>query len=432
MSSQSTLTSEHTVGAHDAYKLGGAYAWVVWCLATLFVVYLFSVQTGYAVVNPSIQKDVGLSVSQVATVAAVYTWVFAIFQFFGGALLDRLGSRMVLPASIALVTLGVFIFANARSFEMLLLSQFVLALGSCTGFVGAGYLGGKWFGMALFSFMFGLVQFVAAFTSAFTQNLFDFALKHVEWRPLFNYVGFAGIALLVAGALYIRDREPPVHSDQEGGPAGFVKSVIQKLVEVARIGHVWMASVIGAILFGTMLAFGVVWMPKLLQVHGLSPTIANLGASMMWLGLAVGSIIVVRWSDHIQSRRLPIILGTIVQILTLVALLYLGQVGPAFALTMCFTFGFANAAHMLAFSTAGDVVKPEQIGTSAAIVNGLMFIAGGLFIGAPAGRVATAQQAGEVGLQVAQYAALPLVVSLIAALVLCFFMKETFPKNQAA
>ena len=59
----------------------------------MLVVYLFSVQTGYAIVNSGVQKDVGLSVTQVATIAATYTWVFALFQFYGGALLDQLGSR---------------------------------------------------------------------------------------------------------------------------------------------------------------------------------------------------------------------------------------------------------------------------------------------------------------------------------------------------
>ena len=161
-------------------------AWWVWTLSVAFVVLLFSFQTGYSIVNPNVQKDVGLSVAQVGTIAAVYTWAFAICQFFGGALLDRLGARKVLPISIALVTLGIFIFANASSFEMLLLSQVIVAIGSCTGFVGAGYVGGQWFGMAKFSFMFGLVQVVAALTSAFSQNLIGVALGTMSWRALFN------------------------------------------------------------------------------------------------------------------------------------------------------------------------------------------------------------------------------------------------------
>lgn len=84
--------------------LGGPLAWWIWSLAVAFVVYTFSFQTGFSIVNSSVQRDAGLTVAQVATIAAVYTWAFAVCQFFGGALLDRLGSRKVLPVSIALVT----------------------------------------------------------------------------------------------------------------------------------------------------------------------------------------------------------------------------------------------------------------------------------------------------------------------------------------
>src|SRR5271154_2424975 len=118
-----------------ATKSRGAMAWFVWALAVTFVVYYFSFQTGYAIVNPSVQKDVGLSVSQVATVAALYTWVFAGCQFLSGALLDRLGAGTIIPVSIALVTVGIFVFANAESYQALLLSQLIIAVGACSGFV---------------------------------------------------------------------------------------------------------------------------------------------------------------------------------------------------------------------------------------------------------------------------------------------------------
>ena len=52
-------------------RLGSGLAWWIWILAVAFVVYLFSFQTGYSIVNPSVQKDVGLSVAQVATIAYV-------------------------------------------------------------------------------------------------------------------------------------------------------------------------------------------------------------------------------------------------------------------------------------------------------------------------------------------------------------------------
>jgi MFS family permease len=409
-------------------QLGGAMAWWVWILAVIFVVYLFSVQTGYAIVNASVQKDVSLSVTQIATIAATYTWVFALFQFYGGALLDQLGSRKVLPASIALVTLGVFVFANAKSFEMLLLSQVILAIGSCTGFVGAGYIGGQWFGMAKFSLMFGLVQVVAALTSALSQNAIDVTLQHITWRALFNYVGVFGIALLVLGAIFIRN-PTPVSTSAHRGAIGFLSAVTRSLFEVGKIGHVLVAAIVGALLFGVLLAAGVVWAPKLLMVRGIDESTAVLGASMIWFGLAVGSAIVPWWSDHIARRKLPIILGAAVQLVAFAILVYVPDLGATIDLALCFIFGFANASHMLSFSTAADVVEPRQIGTSAAIVNGIMFIVGGIMISRPGVRVDRAIELGmEKGsLDLAQYAALPLVVALAIALVISFAMRETHP-----
>lgn len=411
-------------------KTGGGMAWWVWTLAVVFVVYLFSFQTGYSVVNQDVQADIGLSIAQVSTIAAVYTWAFAICQFFGGALLDRLGAGKVLPISIALVTLGIFVFANAKSYEMLLLSQVIVAIGSCTGFVGAGYIGGQWFGMAKFSFMFGLVQVMAALTSAFSVNLIGIGLDVMSWRTLFNSTAIFGIGLFVLGLIYIRNPAPVV-STGKSGIGNFFGSVLKSLADVAKIGHVWVASLGGALSFGALLALGVVWMPKLLMVQGLSESAAALGSSLLWLGLAAGSAVIPHWSDRIQRRKLPIIVGALVQLLALLCLIYMPGVAKPLALVLCFLLGFANAAHMLAFSTAADVVQPQQIGTSAAIVNGIMFILGGLLISRPGFRIGVAIEQGmePASLPLAQYATVPLTAACVGALLIAFLMRETYPRK---
>jgi MFS family permease len=402
-------------------------AWFVWALAVTFVVYYFSFQTGYAIVNSSVQKDLGLSLAQVATVAAVYTWVFALCQFLSGPMLDRLGSARIIPFCIALVTAGIFVFANATDYRTLLLSQFIIAVGACSGFVGAGYVGGQWFGMAKFSFMFGLVQFAASFFSAFNQNLLSLALTTLAWRDLFNGIGVFGIVLFVLGALFIRN-PIPVEARPGEGLTAFIAALGASMGEVARIGHVWLAAVFGALCFGVMLALGVVWAPKLLMVRGLDAAAANWSASLLWLGLAVGCILVPNWSDFAKTRKVPIVICTAVQVLALGLLLYLPGLGSFGAMALCFVFGIGNAAHMLAFSTAADVVAPNRIGTSAALVNGLMFIVGGIMIQRPGLRAASGLEAGlESGtLALAQHAALPLMLALLSALVLAFIMRETY------
>jgi predicted MFS family arabinose efflux permease len=410
--------------------LGGRRAWTVWTIAVAFVVYYFSFQTGYSIVNAVVQRDVGLSIAQVGMIAATYTWMFAVCQFLSGPLLDRFGARRVLLPAIVLVTAGIVVFAIARNFPMLLLSQLIIALGACTGFVGAGYIGGTWFGWAKFSFMFGLVQFAASLFSAFNQNLLGVALTSLHWRELFGYVGGLGIVLLVVAAFWLRDPAPVTP------PAGepFLPGVLRSLSAVARRPHVWVASAFGALSFGAMLALGVVWGPKLLTLRGLESDAANLGASLLWLGLAAGCFVVPWASDRMRRRKPTVLSGLVIQILALALLLYLPSPSTALAFLLCFAFGFGASAHMLAFSTAADVVEPKYIGTSAAIVNGLMFIVGGLMISRPGLRSSLGLEAGiEPGsLQMAQFASRPILLGVCVAFVIALVMRETYPSTTSA
>jgi hypothetical protein len=65
-------------------RIGGPEAWTVWILATIFVVWLFAIQTGYGIVSPDIQKSANLTLSQISSAASVYTVAFALCQFFLG------------------------------------------------------------------------------------------------------------------------------------------------------------------------------------------------------------------------------------------------------------------------------------------------------------------------------------------------------------
>ena len=65
-------------------------------------------------------------------------------------------------------------------------------------------------------------------------------------------------------------------------------------------------------------------------------------------------------SDRLQRRKLPVIIGIIIQLIALTLLIYSKPQSPALDMAFCFLFGFGNSAHMLAFSTAADVVQPSR------------------------------------------------------------------------
>ena len=95
-------------------------------------------------------------------------------------------------------------------------------------------------------------------------------------------------------------------------------------------------------------------------------------------------------------------------------------------MVLYFIFGFCNAGHMLNFTAAADNVPPHLIGTSASIVNGSMFIAGGLLVGLPGKLLAGTQEL----LADYQHAMLMTAAALAAALLIALlWIKESFPKE---
>lgn len=416
----------------DTPAPGGPQAWWIWTLGVTFVVFLFSFQTGYSASNVKVQQDLGLSISQVGMVAAVYSWVFAVGQFFSGALLDRLGAGKVTPVAISLVTVGILIFANAQSFEMLLLAQFVIACGACCGFVGAGFIGGQWFGLAKYSVMFGLVQVVSSTASSFSQNLIGAGLDQLNWRVFFNGYAAFGILLAILGFIFIRNRTPAVGIGTDGFGA-FLTSVVKDIISVGKKPHIVVVAIMSATTFATWLAMGVIWARRLLEsVHGFEPGWATLGGSLIFLGMAAGAAFVPWLSDVTQKRKPLMILGAVIQLLCLIALLYVPSPSLVFSLVVCFVFGVGASGSMLPFSSAADVVKPEQVGTSAAIVNGVSFILAGFMLSRPGVLIDRSMAAGTDmdPLAIAQAAAMPLLICAVIPVVLGFFMKESYPTTK--
>jgi Na+/melibiose symporter-like transporter len=254
------------------------------------------------------------------------------------------------------------------------------------------------------------------------------SLAALEWQDLFNYVGVLGILLLLVAARYIRDPGPVATTSGQDFKT-FLGDVFGSLFHTARLTHIWAAAGFGALCFGVMLGLGVVWAPKLLMARGLEASTANFASSFLWLGLAAGCFAAPWISDRLQRRKLPILIGIGIQMLALSLLLYSSPVNATLDIALCFLFGLGNSAHMLAFSTAGDVVEPDRIGTSAAIVNGMMFIVGGIMISRPGVRIGLGLEAGVAprSLELAQFASRPLLIGVAAAFVIALIMRETYP-----
>lgn len=395
--------------------LGGGRAWWIWAIVVVFVLYLFNVQTMFSVVQGDIQKTLILTTQQLTIIAGVYTWAFAIFQFFGGAFLDSFGAKKVLIPAFILVTAGVFLYGMAESYAVVILAQLVMALGACVGFVGAGYIGGQWFGLLAYGTMFGYVETASSLSSAIQQPITNWVLSHTTYQEMFIYLGFFGILLCILAILFVRGPKKVVN---QGNP---FHTVFADLWKIVKISQIWIAALWGGIAFGLQLAIGVVWAPQMIEHAGFSSEAGNIGSALCWAGLGVGSLFWPRWSQAVRNRRTPSFVGMAIVAIALILVVYVHM--PLWlTLIMMFLIGLGATAEMISFMIGSDVAGGPLTGTSAAFVNAFMFIIGGILMNIPSSLAAHGNKI--------MY--LPFILVAVLAIILILIQKETAPKTAPA
>lgn len=417
------MTTPHPQESHSAH-LGGSRAWANWFIAVAMVVWVFNIQTSWAILQGDINNSLPeISLTQLSLIAAVYTWTFAISQLFSGALLDRLGARRVFLPAMLFVTAGTILYATAQNFPTLLISQAVIAVGASVGFVGAGFVGGAWFGMAKFGVMFGLVQVAASLSSGVGQTGFSFALSVLTWRQLIGGLAISGMILLGVALVLFRDPKP-VRVDNFS-VVSFTAGIMSDILECLKRPQVLLLGVTGALFFGIQIALGVVWMPHLVRAQGATDTQANLAAAAIWFGMAFGASFVNKWSDLVRYRTRPYFIAGVIKTAALGGVIWLPVNGGA-AIGLAFIFGTFSAAQMLAFTIAGDIVPARLIGTASSLINGIMFVTSGLLISLPGTMLAgTAETLADYQKPMAIFFALSLLGVFIG-----FWIKESHPMRR--
>ena len=426
-------------------KLGGTQAWFNWVVAVSFVVLVFTLQTGYAITNASVAQDLGLTIAQVGFVGTIYTWAFALMQLTSGSILDKLGTRWVLPIACLIVACGAFLFANSTGPWTLVIANVLAAIGASFGFIGAGFVGGQWFAPIKYGLMFSLVQFVASLSAIVGQRVLGSLIQITDWTVLINGLGVIGLGIALIMTIFLREPiKETTLSKTWPGLKTFISQLFDSLGQVAAVRDTWINAIIGGATMGTMLGIGVVWGPRLLTAGGMDQGQAFQVTSLAWAGLAFGAPTFAWLSDRFKSRTKPMQLGCILQFSAIIIILIRPTASSAEASVWFFLFGFMAGGSMLPFTIGAELVPPSLVGTSAAVVNATQFIVGGIMMAVP-GRVL-----GGTGLIARlhesvshldtaptgtvsdfQWAIAIMPVMLAIGIFLCLFLKETYPANSS-
>jgi MFS family permease len=388
-----------------------AKAWFIWLISNLVVIFS-NMQIIYTFISVNLEKELRLTITQVALANSVYTWTFAILQFFSGATFNVFSSKKIYSFSLSTIILGFLILVNGNNFSHLILSQVLIATGASFGFIGAAHASSTCFSAAQFGLMFSLVQTISSLSALIIQILFSSLLAEgADWKNLIVCIILFGVLIFVL-TLFCPNTLPESSSEE----CTIQNSIRTVMFTVLKLRDIWITSVVGAITFGTFLALNTLWAPRLLGNSELNTMESGIATAILWLGLAVGAPIADRISNLFKNRKYVISAFALLQGVSIIILLcsHLTVHVVYFCMLM---FGFFAGGHMLNFTVGSEIVKRKYISTSSSIINGFMFIVSGIIV---------SMLALFTDHQMALFA---IFVMLAVASILNYATEETYPKK---
>src|SRR5271167_3881093 len=159
-----------------------------------------------AVANPLIREDLGLSIADMGYLLSAFLWAYAFAQLPTGAMVDRLGPRILLTCGLSLWSLAQVLGGLVRGFGEFFGARILLGIGEAPQFPTCARVVRDWFNPRERGLATGIFNCASSLGTAIAVPLLTFLMLSFGWRTMFILMGVAG--LIVAGVWYLVYRNP--------------------------------------------------------------------------------------------------------------------------------------------------------------------------------------------------------------------------------
>ena len=361
-------------------QLGSSRAWFIWLLAAISFGYAFFHRVAPSVMVSDLMSEFAISGAVLGTLSALYFYPYVLMQVPLGALIDRLGVRVLLTGALLIGGIGSVLFALAQSIEMAYLGRILIGIGSAVGFLSSLALAGKWFPPHRFAFLAGLVMFFGMVCGIIASGPLAVFVENYGWRAAMWSLG--GFSILLALMVFAFVRNAPEEATNENKikpPKETWSTMWQGLGRAASTLEVWKVAFVASTMSGPMLTLGGLWgTPYLISAYGLEKMDAAFLVSFLLLGWAIGAPFAGWLSDRIRERKKIILAGSFLVTCSVGAIAFLPLPPLWVTVALIILVGMSGAAMTVTFALVREVTPSNISSSVTGIVNSLTVASGAL------------------------------------------------------
>ncbi len=404
---------------------------LIWAMAAAFYLYEVALRVAPAGITDQLMQHFNITSTGLGLLIGAYYWSYVLMQLPCGLILDKFGAQKVISTSALICGSGTILFCQADTLALAVVGRILVGIGSACAFIAALKVATDWFSPRRFALIAGLTNMMGTFGGNFAGSPLSYLSENYGWVNIFTIMGLSGFFIALLAYLIIEDK--PAESFDN-----FYKFK-RILIALSMNKQIWLAGVVGGILYLPLTAFAELWgVPFLTSVFDGDNFIGSMTTNLIFIGMAVGGPVFAMISAKMKSYK------RILQLTTVLAgaISFMIVFSPFFdrdsVLSLLFLLGFVIGSQVLVFSLTKVNVDSNAYGTAMGFTNAIISFVG-LLSQVLMGVILDFVWDGSVSemgtriytVNAYQYAIIFLPIFMLICMILLIFVRDKYEKTPA-
>jgi len=341
-------------------------AYLSWLSVALFYFYQYILRVAPGVMVDQMVSVFRIKAEEFARLGFLDTFAYAVMQIPLGIIVDRVGVKKTIMASIALCTVGALLFGVSSCFEMLQFSRVLTGVGSASAFMCSLKTIADHFPPGQRGMLMGLTLTFGVLGALFSDKMIMLVMRVDTWRHVLYYAAGLGVLIGIM-AYYLIDGKEAVGQTK---PSNDFKTMWPNLVKIFKNSNIIIYALLAIGLYVPLSVLADLWGTAFMkQKFNFTQAEGAHLSSLLYLGLGIGSILLPWLCEKFNILNSALVLCG-VGILSLFALLLYGP-GLSYneLSAVLIVLGILCGAEMMCFTGALLFADEDNSGEIIGVVN---------------------------------------------------------------
>jgi MFS family permease len=346
--------------------------YIAWIVATAFFFYQYMVRCLPNILSKEIFDTFQITAEEFGSLGSIYLMTYGVLQLPIGLLLDRVNIRKISLAAILLSIAGSLIFATSKEFYIMQLSRFIIAIGSAFALgITLKIITSNFDGIKR-SLLSGITLTVGVLGPILGAAIIKYVLQLHDWRIAVIIISLSGFILFILSFAFIKNTNDVTNDSLFKGVFSQVKHCFSLPILVYAI--------IAGGIYAPVCVFGDLWGVRFLTTKfSIAETDAINISSSLYIGLAIGSLILPYLSEKLNRLNSTIIFSLVINAILFSVMIFSHDLTMDKLYFLVMLIGFFCGVEMICFNAAWKIVPRNCTGLTVGVINSLSLIFNAIF-----------------------------------------------------